>query len=130
MRKLFCISALFLSAVTAFAAQPWEGPALSADPQAIRQAAAAISTPNGANVQVLFEQDTYRYEKDGRCTRTYRTVYRVLTAAAVEGWSSLSVNWAPWYQQRPSLRARVINADAVHTLEPATITESPVADED
>jgi tetratricopeptide (TPR) repeat protein len=129
MRKL-CVLALFLSSSLAFATQPWEGTALSADPQAIRQAAAAIPPPASANADVLFHQHRYHFEKDGRRTETQQLVYRVDTAAAVDDWSSTSVTWAPWYQQRPTIRVRVINPDGTaHSLDPSAIVESPVTDE-
>ena len=131
MRRIFCLFVVVCSSLLAFATQPWDGPALSADPAAIRQAADAIPKPAAANAQVLFHQERYTYDAQGRGVEVYQVVYRVLTSAGVEGWSSVEATWAPWYQKRPEVRVRVINPDgSVHPLEPSAIAESPVTDED
>lgn len=121
---------LLLLCSSAFAAQPWDGAAFAADPDAVRRAVAALPVPPNADVEVLLQEETYRYEPDGRRTSSRRLVYRILTPNGVEVWPSVERSWAPWYQQRPVLRARVINPDgSLHQLDPATIAESPVADE-
>ena len=131
MRRIFCLLAVLCSSLFAFATQPWDGPALSADPDAIRQAADAIPKPAAANAQVLFHQERYAYDAQGRCVQTYQLVYRVLTSAGVDGWSSIQATWSPWYQKKPAIRVRVINPDgSVHPLEPSAVAESPVQDED
>src|SRR2546422_522949 len=64
------------------------------------------------------------FDAKGRKNYAWRTVYRVGTDAAVEGWSSIQAAWEPWHQERPVFRARVITPDHVeHWLDPKTIAE-------
>ena len=117
-------------ALLAAAPPPWRtGPPLSADPLALRDAAAALPAPVGADVDVLLEETRLDFDDQGRATTTTRLVYRALTREAAERWSEVARAWAPWYQARPELQARVIRADgSVHRLDPATLVESGLGD--
>lgn len=112
-------------------AEPWDAPAFSADPAAIVRAAAALPAPaNGENpgVDVLFMEAVYSYDEAGRETYTHRLVYRFTEGNVHESWSALEESWAPWHQERPVLRARVITPDGVaHKLDPSTIAENAEA---
>jgi len=120
---------VLLAALPAFAADPWEAPALTADPAAIAGAAAALPTPPGADVEVLLEEGTYSYDAKGRETSTSRLVYRVLTSEGAKGWATVSVGYAPWHEARPEVRARVITPDGkAHPLDPSTLSDSTPAD--
>ena len=60
---------------------------------------------------------------------TEYTVYKVLTQQGSDGWSSVSVAWEPWHQERPSVRIRVITPDfIVHDLDLKTLTDAPAQD--
>src|ERR1044072_5602873 len=87
--------------------EPWDGPAFSASPAAMAQAAAAVPAGEGG-VAVLFSEARYDYDPAGRETDTYRLVSRVASATAHESWSAVEESWSPWHQERPQLRARVI----------------------
>lgn len=128
----FLVGAMSLGfCAVALAQAPWEGPPLSADPAAVLRAAAALPTPQGQDVRVLLETREYQFEADGRHQDTFRRVYQVLTPAAVDSWGSLGWRFEPWYEKRPVLRARVITADGqVHGLDPATISEGPVGEDE
>lgn len=116
-------------AVTATA--PWDGAPFQASPDAIRTAAAALPRPVDADVDLLLEERTFAFDAQGRMTFTYRMVFRPLTAEAARQWAAFSMSWAPWYQERPDIRARIIAPNGeVHTLDPATCTEAGADDND
>jgi tetratricopeptide (TPR) repeat protein len=117
--------AVALASLSAFAAEPWDAPPFSADPAALAGAAAALPRPEAADAEVLLEEGTFRYDAQGRETYTYRLVYRVLTAEGAREWATVGVGYAPWHEERPELRARVISPDGrAHMLDPATLVES------
>jgi tetratricopeptide (TPR) repeat protein/transglutaminase-like putative cysteine protease len=108
------------------AVDPWEAEAFAAEPAAVIQAASRID-PSAGRYGILFLLvDSHRtFDDAGRQTVVRREIYRILDATADESWSTIEARWSPWYQERPQLRARVITADgAVHSLDPATITEA------
>ena len=111
------------------AGEPWDGPAFSASPAAMAQAAAGVPEGDGG-VAVLLSEARYEYDAAGLETYTYRLVYRVASASAHESWSAVEEHWSPWHQERPRLRARVITPDGTeHALDPATVTENAEAAE-
>jgi tetratricopeptide (TPR) repeat protein/transglutaminase-like putative cysteine protease len=104
--------------------EPWEGPAFSASAADLLRAASAYDGGEDG-VALLYTDTSYTYDAAGRETYTQRLVYRITDAAAHESWSSIEESWAPWHQERPRLRARVIAPDGTeHTLDPATVTEN------
>jgi tetratricopeptide (TPR) repeat protein len=103
---------------------PWDGPAFSVEPAALLRAAALVEAGEGG-VAVLLSETRFTYDDQGRETYTYHLLYRIASPSAHESWSSIEEHWSPWHQERPRLRARVITPDgAVHTLDPATLTEN------
>src|SRR6478735_2453781 len=112
MPDLRLVAAAFVSltAALAHAAEPWETP-FAGDPGAIARAAAQTPQAGDPGVTILLEEDRLTFAADGRATETYREVWRIEKQAAVEDWSEWSASWAPWHQDRPTLRARVITAD-------------------
>ncbi|MGA7244135.1 MAG: DUF3857 domain-containing protein, partial [Terracidiphilus sp.] len=90
------------------------------------QAASAVTTPDGANVMLFDDDESFSFDEAGRLTHVGHFVYKVLTAKGAEGWDSLSVGWDPWHEMRPVIRARVIEADySEHNLDLSAITEEP-----
>ncbi len=128
---IFLASSLQLQPAAAqTAAEPWDGLAFAADPAAVLAAAEALPAADGADVLVLLEDGHFRFDAQGRRVYRYRLVYRILNPAGLQGWSTTAAGWSPWYQARPSLEARVIGpGGAVHRLDPATIGEFPVSEE-
>jgi predicted Zn-dependent protease len=119
-----------LSGLPARAAQPWEGPAFSADPAALVRAAAALPNDSGESIDVLLLETVRSFDAAGRETYSQRLVYRFTDDEAHESWSALEHSWSPWNQERPRLRARVITPDgAEHLLDPSTIAENGEAAE-
>ncbi|WP_242347067.1 DUF3857 domain-containing protein, partial [Anaeromyxobacter terrae] len=128
LRLLPALAAALLTARAAHAAAPWEGAPLSADPAAVRAAAAALQSPPGAPLDVLLEEGVYRLDAQGAVAQTYRLVYRPMSAEAARASARVERAWAPWSEGRPEIRARVVAADGVFTLDPATLVEGPVED--
>jgi transglutaminase-like putative cysteine protease/predicted Zn-dependent protease len=118
-----------LSAWIGFAQQavePWKEPSFSVEPKVLYEAASAVAAPDGANVTLLFDNRSYTFDEAGRLIRKWHVVYKVITQKGVEGWDSLSVEWAPWHEARPEIRVRVIAPDfSVRELDPHAITEAP-----
>ncbi len=127
---LVALIAVITLALTApvHAVEPWDAPAFSADPAAMVRAAAALPAPANASdpgVDVLLMESVYSYDEAGKETYTQRLVYRFKDGKVHESWSAIEESWAPWHQERPTLRARVITLDGVaHQLDPATVTEN------
>jgi hypothetical protein len=105
---------------------PWAAPHFSLDPKALYDAASAVSAPDYANVAVLEDDESYTFDETGRVSHVQYVVYKVLNQKGVEGWDSVSVDWEPWHETRPSIKVRVIEPDlSVHQLDPKQITEAP-----
>ncbi|HJW94389.1 MAG TPA: DUF3857 domain-containing protein [Thermoanaerobaculia bacterium] len=129
-RRFFLAAAtLVLSVTPLLAEEPWDGTPLSADPKAILAAADKVQ-PGDADAVVLLEEMHYVFDAQGRSTGTERLVYKVVADSAIDQWSTVMAGWAPWYQEKPEMVARVIAKDgSVHMLDPKAITESPAGDE-
>ncbi|HQR45666.1 MAG TPA: DUF3857 domain-containing protein, partial [Thermoanaerobaculia bacterium] len=126
---LIVVAALF-GPVPAGAETPWSRP-FEADPQAALKAAAAVTVGEDAGSIVLLEEGFLEFDGRGRLSLRLRHVVRILTAAGVEGWSSVERTWAPWHQSRPEIRARVLGADgSVHHLDQKTVSDAPAGESD
>jgi tetratricopeptide (TPR) repeat protein len=134
VRSCFTVLLALTAFSTAVFAQthgwPLDGHAFSASPAEIQAAAALIKPEPFTNVTVLFEQEHYRIDSSGKATRVHQLLYRIETKAGVEGWSQTSVQWDPWYQNQPSIRARILQANGkVSELDPHTLTDVPAKNE-
>ena len=106
--------------------EPWKAPHFSIEPKALYDAASAAAPAENANVAVLEDDETYTFDETGRIVHVEYVVYKVLSQKGVEGWDSVSVDWEPWHEGRPTIKARVISPDlSVHMLDPKQITEAP-----
>ena len=109
---------------------PLTGPALAASPADVQAAAAKIPAEPFTEATVFFERDAYSFDAAGRMTYRHSFIYRVETEAGLEDWSEVRMRWAPWYQNPPEVRARVIGADGkVSTLDPKTVTDGPARED-
>src|SRR5262245_19486545 len=78
----------------------------------------------GRGVEVLEEQARFEFDAEGRKTYTYKVRYRILDESGIEGWSAISAEWSPWYQERPLLSAFVVGPEGeTRELEQASIAE-------
>ena len=108
------------------ALDPWVAPPFSVDPKAMYEAASAVEAPDGADVAILSDDQSYTFDEQGRIAHVSHFIYKVLTQKGAEGWDALAVGWEPWHEARPDIRARVIAPDfTVHSLDPKSITEEP-----
>lgn len=79
------------------------------------------------DVIVLREDARFSFGQDGTKTYTYSIQYRIRGEGGLEGWSTISAEWSPWYQERPSLEAVVTSRDGTrHELDQRSVAEVPV----
>ena len=101
----------------------WEAGFLSASPRQVAAAAQKVDDAE-AGIVVLFEERVHTFEADGKSRVRYRRVYKVLSQAAVER-SAFATRWAPWHQDRPTVRVRVVTKEGkAFLLDPKTIEVS------
>lgn len=109
--------------------QPWNGAPFAGDPKAIVAAAEAVPAGDNAAV-VLLDEQRYVFDAQGHSTRTERLIFRIADQSAVDDWSTLEAEWAPWYEEKPVIAARVISkSGAVAMLDAKAVTEAPARDE-
>jgi tetratricopeptide (TPR) repeat protein len=107
----------------------WAEEPFIAAPEDLVRAADQSPPSDELEVQVFFEEWRYRFDDAGRQWRAHTLVYRPLTQAGAERWSTTEARWEPWHQQRPEFQVRVIAPDcSVSELDPATLSEAPAAD--
>ncbi|MGC4123270.1 MAG: DUF3857 domain-containing protein [Myxococcales bacterium] len=71
--------------------------------------------------ELLLVDSAVRLEPGGRATEVERTIWRVLNDAPDQ---TLTFEWAPWREERPQVRARVVSAEGAESrLDPASIVE-------
>ncbi|HEY0158421.1 MAG TPA: DUF3857 domain-containing protein [Thermoanaerobaculia bacterium] len=133
MCKLSRASALLLVllSVSPLSAEVWDGAPFASDPKALLAAAEAVKPQKPDDgVIVLLDEATVTFGADGRSTRVERMIYRVNNDSGVDGWDTIETGWAPWYQERPEVDARVITRDgAVHRLDPRSFGIDDAVDE-
>jgi tetratricopeptide (TPR) repeat protein len=122
---------LLLFAILSFAAETWNKPAFTASPEELLQATAAMAPKDGAAVVLLLDEDRFEIDAENRATYIQHRIYKVFDPTEAGAFRSLSAPFAPWYQARPRLEARVVDASGkVFELDPATISESPLQNSD
>jgi transglutaminase-like putative cysteine protease/tetratricopeptide (TPR) repeat protein len=98
----------------------------TADAAALYGSTSQVAAPAGADVIFLENQENLVFDTEGKVVRTRYLLYKVLTQKGVERWADVGAKWAPWHEERPVLRVRVITPDStVHELDAGTITDSP-----
>jgi len=125
-RKVFFILLITIPSLL-HADDIWNGPAFSASPGALQQAAAEVKADKEAVATILVHDEHYTYDREGKSVESYHTIYRVENEEGVNGWAETSADWEPWHQSKPEIRARVITADGVeHVLDLKTLNDVPV----
>ncbi len=88
--------------------------------------AAAKGTPADVDVAVLRQDFDVAFDDKGRATQRWRLVFVVKDQDAVYDWAELSATWHASFQDKPVVRARVIDPTGkVEDLDPAQLTDSP-----
>lgn len=125
-RAWICLAVL-CGSVQAADKLPWEEGPFAATPEATLQAAARLTPPDKAAVDILLEDRKFEFDKSRRVRKTERRVYRLLTKEALNEWSVVTAGWSPWHEERPQIQVRVISTDGMaHELDAGTISEAPV----
>ncbi len=107
----------------AHAEQPWHKP-FTAKPADILAAAGKVPVAADAGIVILLAETHLSFDEQGRATRRIHWVFRVETRAGARDWGTLRMSWSPWYQNKPTLRVRVVTPDGTaHALDPTTINE-------
>lgn len=98
-------------------------PSFSASPETLLAARDAVEDPHEF-IDILLQEQVWRFDEEGRRTRIYRLVWVPRTEEAVRLWGGVTAYWRPWREERPEVRARVItDSGEVHELDPSTLTE-------
>lgn len=87
--------------------------------------AAAEAADARAGIAVLLDEQTHRVQEDGRVQHTTRLIWQLNDLAERESWSVTEASWAPWREDRPIIRARVITPSGeVLELDPSLMAEN------
>lgn len=122
-----CVCLLFVCC--AHAQQLEDAPPFSLPASVLQKAAAAAAVPAGTDEIVLLEDDREEFDAAGRVSESWHLIYKAVTSKGAKDWALMEQDWAPWRQQRPQLRARVVSPDGtVHELDVSTIADVPVDD--
>jgi tetratricopeptide (TPR) repeat protein/transglutaminase-like putative cysteine protease len=122
-RAVFVVALLTCTAPL-FAQTAVDGAPFSADPKTLLAATRKVEAKD-QNVVYLLDEQTVSFEANGRTKSVSRMIEYVATPDGVDVVGTLSAWWAPWYDEKPAITARVIKKDgSVHTLDPKAITEA------
>lgn len=106
-------------------------PAMSLSPTELQGTATSLPVPEGEGQLTVGHQTRYIFDGQGRSTASWRGVVRIVTSTGARSFGPLEAEWAPWYQDRPQIRARVIGSDGrVFVIDERLITEQPVYEAD
>ncbi len=123
-RRLSAVVFALLVTLPLAAKDIWDSAPFSADPKQMLAAASAFD-PRSASVVYILNETTYRFDQDGHTKTTRHLIKRVVTEEGASQVGTISAYWAPWYEEKPQIEARVISADgAVHQLDPKAIVEA------
>ncbi len=100
-------------------------------PQELLDKAKASKLEPERGAVVLEESTRIEFDAQGRTQRRVHLIYYIRNADGVESNDSLSVSYTPWYQSKPLVKARVIDAAGkVHPLDPTTLNDAPALEYD
>ena len=129
MRQVGLVCLVLAATARLVAAGPLDKPAFTATPAELL-AEARAAKPAGHDVAVLRDDVTLRFDERGRLEKRYRTVFTVVAPSGADDWGTISLDWQPFYQDKPTIRARVINADgSVTEFDPSLIHDAPAVNE-
>lgn len=129
LRAIAFAAVLACFCTSIFASDPWDAPAFTSDPKEL--VAAAEKVPAGdAGFVVLLDEGGYSFESNGKSHTTQRHIFRIVDESAIDQLGTIEVPWAPWYNDRPTVAARIVSKDGtVHTLDSKAITEAPARED-
>jgi tetratricopeptide (TPR) repeat protein len=101
-------------------------PSFSATPQELRDAFKDLHVKADTAVVVLLEEGQFTFDAQGAFAFRHHLIFKVLTREGAQNWDTIERSWAPWHEQRPEIRARVITPDgSVRELDQKTIADAP-----
>ena len=110
--RVFALAAVSAFVATSiFASDPWDAPAFASDPKELVAAAEKVSS-GGVGFVVLLDEASYSFEANGKAHTTQRHIYRIVDESAIEELGTLEVPWAPWYNDRPTVAARIVSTSS------------------
>ena len=109
-RRLPAVVAIFVFALPLAAKDIWDSAPFSADPKEMLAAASAFDPKSSSVLHILYEA-TYTFDRDGHTKATRHIINRVVTEEGASQVGTVSMGWAPWYEEKPLVEARVISAD-------------------
>jgi len=113
------------------AASPFAAAPFSLTAVALKAVSDAVPVTKEFSVEILYEEGTYRIAADGTLSYQHRLVFRVDAEDAIKGWSEVSSQWDPWYENPAQLNARVLQPTGTFAeLDQKTITDAPVKGDD
>ena len=103
-------------------------PAFTATPAELLAAAKAVPRDDWP-VAVMREDYDVSFDERGRETHRWRMVLVVRNQSGVDDWGTLSWPWSPFYQDKPTVRARVIQPDGTSVnLDPSVVSDAPLVE--
>jgi transglutaminase-like putative cysteine protease/tetratricopeptide (TPR) repeat protein len=92
----------------------------------------AVAKTAGATAEwpvvVLRDDDELNLDTNGRAHQRWRRVFVITSQAGVDDWGTWGAQWSPFYQDKPTVRARVIEPDGtVVELDPKLVVDAPVS---
>jgi transglutaminase-like putative cysteine protease/tetratricopeptide (TPR) repeat protein len=126
LRAFFIVGFLSIGA-RVNAADAWDGPAFSADPTVLRQAAQAVQAGKNSEATGLLNELRFQFDESGRMIETRHLIYRIENQDGVKNWAETSGRWEAWHQDKPEIKARVITVEGtVHWLDSKTLNDLPL----
>jgi transglutaminase-like putative cysteine protease/predicted Zn-dependent protease len=124
--RLFCVLFLLMCAsVTWTPAQQ----SFSTGAKELLQSIGGADSKNLYGVSIQLDETALKIDSSNRVVSRQHRIYRIDSPEAVESWSTVEAQWAPWHQKRPTIRARVITPDgAEHLLDMKTLSDAPAHD--
>ncbi|HWR15104.1 MAG TPA: DUF3857 domain-containing protein [Terriglobales bacterium] len=102
----------------------------SATPRQLLESAADVKADKSAEIATSLAEYTFQLDAQSRLTYKVHRIFRIESQDSVEDWSSVSVYYSPWRQDRPEIRVRVINPDgSQHVLDPKVLVDAPTSDD-
>ena len=91
----------------------------------------AVAAETDAPVYLPFERIEYTYDAEGRETQTVHRIYVIRSKDALDGWGQVIAHWAPWQDNTPTMKARVLSPEGVLAeLDPSTVSENTSSERD
>ena len=130
LRLQWIAALLVASARLTSAGNALDKPSFTASPSELLAEAKAASGTADSEVVVLRDETAVQIDETSRVERRDRVVFLVRKQAGADDWGTLQLEWRPFYQDKPVVRARVIAADGgVSELDQKLITDAPAVNE-